>query len=186
MQCPVCAAQANSLTPATAQKSARGGCSALYLVTCILALGCCAPGQASARTFGGYDCTDNCVGHAAGYRWAEERGLENMDECPENRSEAFYEGCLAYVDDLSTADWTTRVYRSWSRDGLPIRGNRRDPMRSHREPHRKRGGSRRRLGKPKSESGQQRRSAAVLGRASTQMEKHAKHALLGAATRVAI
>jgi hypothetical protein len=99
MQYPVCIGQANSLTPATAQKSTRGGCSALYFVACILALACCAPGKASARTFGGYDCTDNCVGHAAGYRWAEERGLENMDECPENRSEAFYEGCLAYVDD---------------------------------------------------------------------------------------
>ena len=99
MQYPVCIGQANSLTPATAQKSTRGGCSALYLVACILALACCAPGQASARTFGGYDCTDNCVGHAAGYRWAEERGIENIDECPENRSEAFYEGCLAYVDD---------------------------------------------------------------------------------------
>ena len=56
-------------------------------------------GQASARTFGGYDCTDNCVGHAAGYLWAEERGIENLDDCPENRSEAFYEGCLTYVDD---------------------------------------------------------------------------------------
>jgi len=29
----------------------------------------------------------------------EERGIENIDECPENRSEAFYEGCLTYVDD---------------------------------------------------------------------------------------
>ena len=72
---------------------------ALVLVTSVLALGCCAPGQASARTFGGYDCTDNCVGHAAGYRWAEERGIENIDECPENRSQAFYEGCLTYLDD---------------------------------------------------------------------------------------
>ena len=99
MQYPVCMGQANSFTPATAQKSTRGGCSAIYLVACILALACCAPGQASARTFGGYDCTDNCVGHAAGYRWAEERGIENIDECPENRSQAFYEGCLTYLDD---------------------------------------------------------------------------------------
>ena len=55
--------------------------------------------QASTRTFGGYDCTGDCVGHAAGYRWAEEREIENIDECSENRSEAFYEGCLTYVDD---------------------------------------------------------------------------------------
>ena len=129
MQYPVCKGQANSLTPVTAQESAREGCSALYLVTCILALACCAPGQAPARTFGGYDCTDNCVGHAAGYRWAEERGLENMDECPENKSEAFYEGCLAYVDDPERgADLDDEGVPIWSQDGLPTRGNRRDPM----------------------------------------------------------
>jgi hypothetical protein len=73
--------------------------SSVVVLGCLLALGCCAPEQASARTFGGYDCTDDCVGHAAGYRWAEERGIEYIDECPENRSEAFYEGCLTYVDD---------------------------------------------------------------------------------------
>lgn len=71
----------------------------IVLVICVLALGCCAPNSASARTFGGYDCTDGCVGHAAGYRWAEEHGIEITDQCPENRSDAFYEGCLAYVDD---------------------------------------------------------------------------------------
>src|SRR5690242_18774683 len=73
--------------------------SAITIVLFVLALGCWAPGQASARTFGGYDCTDDCVGHAAGYRWAEQREIEYIDDCPENRSEAFYEGCLTYVDD---------------------------------------------------------------------------------------
>jgi hypothetical protein len=72
---------------------------ALVLVTSVLALGCCAPGQASGRTFGGYDCTDNCVGHAARYQWAEERGIEDIAECPASSSDAFYEGCLTYVDD---------------------------------------------------------------------------------------
>jgi hypothetical protein len=71
----------------------------LVLVTSVLAFGCCTPCHASRRTFGGYDCTDGCVGHAAGYRWAEERGIEKIDECPENRSEAFYEGCLVFVDN---------------------------------------------------------------------------------------
>jgi hypothetical protein len=71
----------------------------IVLATSVLAFGCCSAGQASARTFGGYNCTDDCVGHAAGYRWAEERGIEIIGACPENRSEAFYEGCLTYVDD---------------------------------------------------------------------------------------
>src|SRR5215467_7860867 len=74
-------------------------CCPIVFVASVLAFGCCATSQASARTFGGYDCTDDCVGHAAGYRWAEEREIENIDDCPENRSEAFYEGCLTYVDD---------------------------------------------------------------------------------------
>jgi hypothetical protein len=26
-------------------------------------------------------------------------GSKNIDDCPDNRSEAFYEGCLTYVDD---------------------------------------------------------------------------------------
>jgi hypothetical protein len=71
----------------------------IILVTSVLAFGWCAPCHASTRTFGGYDCTDGCVGHAAGYRWAEERGIDDIDKCPDDRSEAFYEGCLTYVDD---------------------------------------------------------------------------------------
>jgi hypothetical protein len=71
----------------------------IVLVTSALAFVCCAPCHASTRTFGGYDCTDGCVGHAAGYRWAEERGIDDIDKCPDDRSEAFYEGCLTYVDD---------------------------------------------------------------------------------------
>jgi hypothetical protein len=87
------------------------------ILVCVLAVGFSAPGQASARTFGGYDCTDDCVGHAAGYRWAEERGIENIDECPDNRSKAFYEGCLVFVDDPERgADFDTTANRSWSRD----------------------------------------------------------------------
>jgi hypothetical protein len=71
----------------------------IVVLGCLLAFGCSVPAQASARTFGGYDCVDDCVVHAAGYRWAEERGIEIIGACPENRSEAFYEGCLTYVDD---------------------------------------------------------------------------------------
>ena len=71
----------------------------IFLVASVIVFGFCAASPASTRTFGGYDCTDDCVSHAAGYLWAEEREIENIDHCPENRSEAFYEGCLTYVDD---------------------------------------------------------------------------------------
>ena len=71
----------------------------IVLVTSVLAFGCCLAGRASARTFGGYDCTDDCVSHAAGYLWAEKREIDSIDDCRKNRSEAFYEGCLTYFDD---------------------------------------------------------------------------------------
>ena len=71
----------------------------LVLAVCVLPLGFCEPSHALTRTFGGYDCTDDCVSHAAGYLWAEQREIESIDDCPKNRSEAFYEGCLTYVDD---------------------------------------------------------------------------------------
>jgi hypothetical protein len=62
------------------------------ILVCVLAVSFSALGQASARTFGGYDCIDDCIGHAAGYRWAEERGIENIDDCPENSPKLFTKG----------------------------------------------------------------------------------------------
>ena len=96
-----------------AQMRTATNCRAIVLVTSVLALGCCAPGQASARTFGGYECTDDCVGHAAGYRWADANEITDADDCPENRSDEFYEGCLAYVDDPDRG-------AEWDDDGKPI------------------------------------------------------------------
>lgn len=57
------------------------------------------PLAAQDRTFGDYDCTDDCSGHAAGYRWAERRGVQDASECPYGNSNSFYEGCLAYAED---------------------------------------------------------------------------------------
>jgi hypothetical protein len=57
-----------------------------------------------ARTFGGYECTDDCSGHKAGYEWAEAKGVTDEARCEAilerspNRI-SFYEGCLAYVED---------------------------------------------------------------------------------------
>ncbi len=51
------------------------------------------------RTFGAYDCTDDCSGHAAGYGWAEANGITDPNECPMGNSQSFYEGCLVYTED---------------------------------------------------------------------------------------
>ena len=48
------------------------------------------------QEFGGYNCTEDCSGHEAGYGWAEENDISNIDDCRGN-SQSFIEGCEAYV-----------------------------------------------------------------------------------------
>lgn len=56
--------------------------------------------EARARDFGGYDCSDDCSGHAAGYRWAEAHNVTSEVGCPlRGNAVSFYEGCLVYVED---------------------------------------------------------------------------------------
>ncbi|OCC01054.1 hypothetical protein BA190_30650 [Labrys sp. WJW] len=54
----------------------------------------------AAQSFGGNECTDDCSGHQAGYRWAEEHGINNSSDCGGN-SESFREGCVTYTEDSS-------------------------------------------------------------------------------------
>ena len=51
------------------------------------------------RTFGGYDCTVDCSGHSAGYKWAERKGITDEADCPYGNSQSFHEGCIAYTGD---------------------------------------------------------------------------------------
>ncbi len=51
------------------------------------------------RTFHGYICTTDCSGHAAGYRWAQRKNIDDEDDCT-GKSQSFVEGCLAYVEEL--------------------------------------------------------------------------------------
>jgi hypothetical protein len=58
--------------------------------------------EARAREFGGHDCSDDCSGHAAGYRWAEAHSITAESDCPlRGGAFSFYEGCLVYVEDPS-------------------------------------------------------------------------------------
>ena len=50
------------------------------------------------NTFGGYDCTEDCSGHEAGYNWAEENDISNEYDCDGN-SNSFNEGCITYVNE---------------------------------------------------------------------------------------
>ena len=53
------------------------------------------------RTHAGLDCTVDCSGHEAGYRWAEQHSIDDEDYCPDGDSESFYEGCIAYVRGMA-------------------------------------------------------------------------------------
>jgi hypothetical protein len=50
------------------------------------------------QTFGGYDCTEDCSGHKAGYDWAQKKQISDSSDCSGN-SESFVEGCEAYTED---------------------------------------------------------------------------------------
>jgi len=52
----------------------------------------------SGRTFGGYECTDDCSGHEAGYSWAEQNGIGDPGDCGGN-SQSFVEGCRSYAEE---------------------------------------------------------------------------------------
>jgi hypothetical protein len=58
---------------------------------------------ASALTFHGYECTDDCSGHEAGYSWAEKKGVANPDDCGGN-SQSFIEGCKAWAGEDGPED----------------------------------------------------------------------------------
>lgn len=50
------------------------------------------------KTFHGYECTEDCSGHEAGYEWAEENDVDDTYDCDGN-SQSFNEGCEAYVEE---------------------------------------------------------------------------------------
>ncbi|KAA3448042.1 hypothetical protein C7I87_24195 [Mesorhizobium sp. SARCC-RB16n] len=56
-----------------------------------------APANAQ-ETFHGYDCTDDCSGHVAGYDWAARKDITDERDC-DGDSLSFNEGCQAYVEE---------------------------------------------------------------------------------------
>ncbi|RWQ60369.1 MAG: hypothetical protein EOS83_07345 [Mesorhizobium sp.] len=64
-------------------------------LTCFVAV--FVPSLCLAQTFNGYDCTQDCSGHQAGYDWAERKGVASASDCGGN-SNSFIEGCQSYVE----------------------------------------------------------------------------------------
>lgn len=59
----------------------------------------------SPLTFHGYECTDDCSGHEAGYQWAEDNDIDDPDDCGGN-SQSFIEGCQAYAEEQQEEEGT--------------------------------------------------------------------------------
>lgn len=45
----------------------------------------------------GFPCTKDCQGHIAGYNWAQDRNLINIQDVVTN-SNSFLEGCQSYLN----------------------------------------------------------------------------------------
>ena len=67
----------------------------LYAITLLVSM--LGSTTASADTFDGYECTDDCSGHQAGYDWAVENEIDDVDSCG-TESQSFNEGCQSAVD----------------------------------------------------------------------------------------
>jgi hypothetical protein len=54
------------------------------------------------RSIAGLNCTVDCSGYDAGYKWAKQGDIDDEDYCPDGNN-SFYEGCLAYAVGSSGA-----------------------------------------------------------------------------------
>ena len=70
-----------------------------FLLVCAVVLVCIFSSPSKARTFGDYECLDDCEGHVAGYLWADDHQIDDEELCPEGNMLSFHKGCLAYVAD---------------------------------------------------------------------------------------
>ena len=68
----------------------------LTMLAIVAAVMTSSPSKAQERTFGGYECTEDCSGHKAGYEWAEEHNITDESDCGGN-SQSFIEGCQTYT-----------------------------------------------------------------------------------------
>lgn len=58
-----------------------------------------ADSAAAQQTYGGYECTDDCSGHKAGFEWAQQNDIQDESDCEGSSSQSFAEGCKVYVEN---------------------------------------------------------------------------------------
>lgn len=65
----------------------------------MLASGCSKESTSSKLLeYKGYECTQDCSGHDAGYDWAQKKGINSVSNCG-GKSNSFIEGCKSYVEE---------------------------------------------------------------------------------------
>jgi hypothetical protein len=61
-----------------------------------------------ASSFAGYNCTEDCSGHKAGYEWAEQYDIDDDNDCDtagdHSDAQSFAEGCKAFVNGDNSAN----------------------------------------------------------------------------------
>jgi hypothetical protein len=55
------------------------------------------------RVTGDQSCEEDCAGHDTGYAWAKVHKTEKAVDCPNDKGEAFEEGCRAYGEYIQGA-----------------------------------------------------------------------------------
>jgi len=77
-----------------------------YIVIVALAVvamsACIYTASPQVRLSTGLNCTVDCSGYDAGYKWAEQHGIDDEDYCPYG-DKSFHEGCVAYLGPSGAA-----------------------------------------------------------------------------------
>jgi hypothetical protein len=55
------------------------------------------------QAVGDTECTQDCGGHDAGFALARSQKIEDPENCPKDRGDAFEEGCRAYGETIQDA-----------------------------------------------------------------------------------
>jgi hypothetical protein len=62
--------------------------------------------EAPIPKFGIFTChTPKCVGHRAGYDWAEANDIDDPRRCPTRSSQSFFEGCITFTQSPPSYDY---------------------------------------------------------------------------------
>lgn len=84
------------------------------------------PTLANAASLNGYECTEDCSGHEAGYEWAEKNEIEDEDDC-DTPFNSFTEGCISYLEEKSAEQEEVNIEEEDSGDSESVDSENAEP-----------------------------------------------------------